>query len=848
MPEETILARFGTQGEDALMRFMTNLAGSAEKLKMLETGAYAASKASTLFSQSLWTHPITTLRAFSASTEKAAIATGYFREQLAFLAASRFGSILLWGSILGGITATIHKTIQANIEMDNAVHRVSSAFIEMSNISSYYGEIQDKLTIGAIRYGQTYKEVAEVMWELKSAGLSVKETYAGMESVQKLLLSGATDLNMTSRMMAGLYRAFGKEMKGANTEQERFAELAGGVTYALNQSQANLDDLMQSYKYAMGTSKQMGLSFAELTAVIQVGNNAMLFGSTIGTGFAQALVNIAKNWRKFAKDFDIAIDPNKTLSFIDFVNQLAKNQDLLNSKIGAMATLSEDSNMRAMRALLASVQGVDELNAAYKRLSEGGLQQYIDKTSGEKMDTLEQQFKRLGNSIKSNFLVESWVDGVKQLIREQTNLMEASKLLAIEYQRQGKSFPTTQAHLMVSLWQLMGKSETEILEITKKLSEQKPMEGLSKGTEKATQQAKELFTSFTQILTQEEKERFFLLNNNELLEEKLKKVEKQLEITKQLAIDEASANLNSKQTIEAKEKAFKLEEQRLTIIKQIAQQTEKAKTNALENLASMEAFREKILSIKALNPAEQIERNNTALAAAKVRLEAATVGTKEWRTATKDLGEHVAKALGNYILVDNAINKARDSQEKFNQAVIEMAEKKAAKGEGFQAEQIIRQRIEELDFQRAFTREIEKELPIINEMIKMGEAGLKIKADDYQLGRRMEELQARKFDITKKMASEDMDAAEKAKRAWDSTQKDTEKFATEVAEAFKNYPTSIREASELLNKDLNAGLVTTKQLIIDATKEMVALANAIGGAGQNLRDMEKEMEREDRRV
>ncbi len=72
------------------------------------------------------------MKEFAASTDKAAAAAEYFRGQLEFIAASRFGSIMIWGAIIGGIGEAFKKVVDNSIEMDSAIHRVSSAFIDVA--------------------------------------------------------------------------------------------------------------------------------------------------------------------------------------------------------------------------------------------------------------------------------------------------------------------------------------------------------------------------------------------------------------------------------------------------------------------------------------------------------------------------------------------------------------------------------------------------------------------------------------------------------------------------------------------------------------------------------------------
>jgi hypothetical protein len=466
------------------------------------------------------------------------------------------------------------------------------------------------------------------------------------------------------------------------------------------------------------------------------------------------------------------------------------------------------------------------------------------------MNTFEKQIERMVSSFKALITPEGSLGFITKGLKEFNNNTEA-------FERMYSAFKTAGDSSIVSwgkAWYYVKLFSTEVggalpraKEMEKIVLGRASEQGIAGATTKLKEFDRISYKTFNEILTGEESARLELLRQNDTIDAQILKTKKLIEDSKERAILEANINIKSNDAQKAREAVLSLETKLIGLLKEQTKERERQKTDALENLASMEAFREKILSVKALNPAEQIERNNTALAAAKVRLEAATVGTKEWRTATKDLGDHVAKALENYKLVNDAINKAVDSQQRLNQAIIEKAKQKVEKGEEFQAEQLLRKHQEDIKYNQWFAENDEQRLKFIQQRIDLQKELVKIDENYYRYQKDLESLEKERMEIIKKIANEDMTLAQKAQKVWSSTEEDTRKFAEQAAETFKNYPTSIKEASELLNTNLNEGLVRTKQLIIDATKEMIALSNAIGGAGQTLGDLEKQLERQERR-
>lgn len=471
----TVLRQEESLSATALGRFSIALAGSADRLKQMETNAYNASRMSTLFSRELATHPIATMKAFAASTEKAAIASSYFKEQLAFIAASRFGSIIIWGSIFTGIATAVKNTVANLAELDVEVHRVASAFAYSKDSLNVFDSIQTSLLNGAREFGQTYKDIGTILWELKSAGLSASATFAGLETNQRLVVAGVSDINNATRLTAGLFRAYGDSLKGVTGDMEKFQRIGDVLAYTLNQSQIDLDGLVQGYKFASSTAELTGLSFEDLSAVLAVLNNRMLYGTTAGTSLVNAFIQLSKNWQKVIDTFNVKIDPTKSAAsqMMSVIKQLHDRFGETDLSLQQLSDLFDQFNVRGGRAIAALIKGYPELIKMQGELADGmgKVNGSLKEIADTKLDTLSGQWKRFTENVKASAVEMSGsILFLKDAFRGLSDFLELNNRMSQIVSASGKNFIVAEIEAVkfrATLARLTGDWET-LLDITRK--------------------------------------------------------------------------------------------------------------------------------------------------------------------------------------------------------------------------------------------------------------------------------------------------------------------------------------------------------------------------------------------
>jgi TP901 family phage tail tape measure protein len=824
MDESTIGLKFDQEGEaeveSAIKRFAAAVAGSSEKLQKMQQDMYSSTKDSVLFSQTLASHPIKSLQEFAASEEKVAVAGEYMRGQLEFIAASRFGSIMIWSTILSGIADGMKKVAENSIEMETAVHKVASAFLDVSQSAELYRSIQDRISLGAIKFGQDYKEISEILWELKSSGLSTADTFAAMDSAQKLVVAGAGNVNQSTRILSALYKEFGGNIKNASTAQEKFAEIAGTLTYVMNQSLGKIDDIAQSFKYAGAATKAAGLDFQQTAAIIAVANNAMLFGSTAGTGLSQAIIAVSKNWKKLNEDFKLGLDPTKPLNMIELINRLAQNQGLLNKEVGAFGELSQDVGARALRVLVANSQGVEELNRLYHVLTTEGMAKFQDEVANIQMDTFTAQLKRAGKAMSEITMTELWRDYGKRILSTFSDAVEGAKKFETELSATDRAAK----NLVVSLFSEGSMFRLDVLAMRFKdlytamqkgddipLLDPKKLEDANRG-------AQSVAKTFDDILSDEDREKFMLLQTNQTLEEKILKTAHALDLAKEEAIAQYNINAGSKEAVAAKEKVLKLQEE---MNHQVDQQIEK---NGKEQ-AFLIDIEEKMNKIKKIPLHEEIDGMNKALQDSLALLNAAAGDDEKMKKALSEVVTATVAVENAYAKVDQQINKVLSAQEKMASEAEKYAKMLIEHGQGRAADDLMQKQLEMAKNSEKIAKTDDEQEKALKSQLSILQSMSELKIVPYG-----GDSVAQSLDIMKRLTDLEEKSFENARDELDKSNEALSKSSSEV-ETVKNvlstYPTTIEQASAAIEKGMNKNLEGTKSILFEVSGSLEKIRKQI---------------------
>jgi len=854
-----------------LGRFTQSIYGSAGALEQMSKNSYEASQQAALFSRAFATQPITALKTFAASTEKAAIASQFLRQQIAFLTESRFGTIMIGFAVFGAITKAIRETIDATAEMDKAVHYVASAFLESGEAAANYGQIQRQIQISSIMTGKSFEDVGKVMWELKSAGLSAAETFAFLDTNMKLAALNNSNLSETIRLTVGLYRTFGDTIKVATTPMEKMAYIGDTLIYALNQSAADLPGIMQAYKYTASTAALAGVSFEELTAAIIVVNNHMLQASIAGTSLNQMFIHLAENAQKVAKAFDIKIDTTKQIQFANIIDQINKNGKIAAMSIDQFTITLDAMGVRGARAFATLIKNPEEFKKVY-----GDVLNYVQKGDlarvfGVQIDNLTDQWNRFKQAIRTGLVFEDVGTATKQILKNISDMAEAAeRFKKAQEQRNAAEDQSSESarryhEILKNITEEIHKQANPMgilaqrsLEIAKHQEEWASQLGAT------NEQFKNIFKSNQEItgliakkLTDEQNFNISVAQGTATLGVQLTHYQQiadaQLRLillAEQRKASEAEIDKIIKQYVEAMRSVSALEKQMEQQAKQQEQQQKQVQkayeqqSHALEqNVQMINKITEAFIQSKKATPLREMELMAVKMQDALNVLNRAAMGTNDWRQGT----EAVYKAYLNIANVQNQIQQAVEQ-------IISQTQKLQSIGAGYVDALISKGALSrakaisiEMEEQARIAREAAKtdaqKIEANNLIINALKEQLKIDENNSSITREIINIWDDSWEIQKKATAETVNQYNQVQNAAKGFELIRQKMENILTNS-KEWPKYISTAST------EAGAMQTRLQDVDRTVESISnrldnLANKIrnmpklniGGGGANEKDM-----------
>lgn len=244
------------------------------------------------------------------------------------------------------------------------------------------GEAYSALTVQMLRTGSTAKDINEVLYQLGSAGLSTKEAVAALESTMNTLIGTEGDTTQITKLVAGVYNnmkdqiyagadgvvRFSTDLKTLHDPMnkqisltEKMVAINDALVWTWKDNQVEMDEINNGLKYAIATSNAAGISLTELLSVLAVLNNRLIKSGIAGRSFQSMMSRIARKSQKFAKAFDIKIDPNKPLDLIDILEQVKAKMSEGNLTAAELGKTFNNLGLRGAKTFITLVRNVEEL-------------------------------------------------------------------------------------------------------------------------------------------------------------------------------------------------------------------------------------------------------------------------------------------------------------------------------------------------------------------------------------------------------------------------------------------------------------------------------------------------------
>ncbi|WMT30437.1 phage tail tape measure protein [Bacillus aerius] len=336
--------------------------------------------------------------------------------QSVYSAAGMAGKALTGIGVAG--TVAIGGAVKVAADFEKAMSRVGA----VANASSVE---MDRLTETARHLGATTiftdGQVAEGMQYLAMAGYKTNNIIGAMPGLLATAAAGQTDLGVTSDIVSDILTEFHIAAEDTN-------RVADAMTYTFTNSNATLQQIGQTMKYAGPAAKTAGVSMEELAAATGIMANSGIKADMAGTALRSTLTRLAappKPAGNAIHELGLSItDANgrmKPLSnIIDQINEKTKNYTET-EKIRIAKQLAGQHALSGFITLLHA--GGDKIDKFTKEIeNSGGI---AEKVAKEQMDNLAGSVEYLRSAVNNAVIslgnqfiptVRKVVDGLTKVV------------------------------------------------------------------------------------------------------------------------------------------------------------------------------------------------------------------------------------------------------------------------------------------------------------------------------------------------------------------------------------------------------------------------------------------------
>lgn len=208
---------------------------------------------------------------------------------------------MIMRTALMGVIQGIQGMVKNLLELEKEMGRVAG--VTRGNKKDL-NDLRDAVIDYSRTASRGFKEVASAMYALGSAGLDVTQQMVGFEHIMNLSIGTFGNTEQIAKLVAGAFNVFGKSMRGAHTDAQRFKQIADLLAYTYSTQQVELSEIANAMTYVASIGSLMNISFETLVGTIGVLNTGMLKGSKSGCYDNQTEV-LTKKGFKFWKDATI---------------------------------------------------------------------------------------------------------------------------------------------------------------------------------------------------------------------------------------------------------------------------------------------------------------------------------------------------------------------------------------------------------------------------------------------------------------------------------------------------------------------------------------------------------------
>lgn len=330
------------------------------------------------------------------------------RHQFAFI-----NALTVVTSVIFGVRMAFSELINESRAFARTLTVMESNTNDFAKVYENLKEITREVSV---EFGRSIDEVAEIVKQFGSAGFSAEEAMSALRSTTQLIVSTNGDAETSARAIAGIYRVFGKELKQTGSDMAAFARINDVLLGVYKFHQAELDEMVQGFRFAGSAAKIAGFSYSETSAMLAVLNDNMIKSGTAGRGLQVVLAQVASKSDQFQKAFGVTIDRGAPLTD-QFLSLLSQVNAQMSSGVYTVAELDKRFKLFGLRGARSFAVLAEQFPAVL-----------------EAMERLDKESKGLGNQLSQivkNELATQFEGAKQALIGIAREFIEPAKNLLV---------------------------------------------------------------------------------------------------------------------------------------------------------------------------------------------------------------------------------------------------------------------------------------------------------------------------------------------------------------------------------------------------------------------------------
>lgn len=321
-------------------------------------------------------------------------------------------------TIIQGVTSAIRDGVSSWLELEAAMGRVATVTKAVGSSQAEFAEIQKQIREFTAQSSASIKDVANVAYQLGSAGLSTSEIMGGFKDIMKLSVGTMSDAESTAKTVTVAYKLFGDQLSSTLTTQEKFAKITNLIAQVFTREQVEVGEVSDALSYVAASASQANVRFEDLVSTIGFLNTGGLRGAKAGRNLAQGFAQAANKLSELELLTGRAFDKSEPLDFM-------KLMEALNARFGeGKLALEEQAALtkvfgveggRSIQGILARWTEWTDAIKAGREVSDGfadNLKQNLENNVPKQLDILKNKWRTVvGN------MMEEWKPFITETLK-----------------------------------------------------------------------------------------------------------------------------------------------------------------------------------------------------------------------------------------------------------------------------------------------------------------------------------------------------------------------------------------------------------------------------------------------